>query len=53
MERVQRKPVLTDIDLDIVCSYRDQKRYEAIFKYTMVEPLIDDKDWPHTLKNMK
>jgi hypothetical protein len=53
MERVQRKPVVTDIDLELVCSYRDQQRYEASFKKIVVEPVINDKYWHRTLENIK
>jgi hypothetical protein len=52
MERVQCKPVVTDIDLELVRSYRDQQRYEASFNKTEVEPVINDKDWPRTLENI-
>jgi hypothetical protein len=45
--------MVTDIDLELVRSYRDQQRYEASFKKTVVEPMINDKDWPHTLVNIK
>jgi hypothetical protein len=34
MERVQRKPVVTDIDLELVHSYRDQQRHEVGLKKT-------------------
>jgi hypothetical protein len=51
MERVQRNPMLTDIDLELVRNYRDQQRYEASFKNTAEEP--DDNDWPRTLENVK
>jgi hypothetical protein len=44
MERVQRKPTVTAIDLELVCGYLDQHRYEAIFKNTTVEPMINQKD---------
>jgi hypothetical protein len=53
MERVQRKPMVTAIDLELVLSYREQKRYEASFKKTTVEHLINKKNWPHTLENIK
>jgi hypothetical protein len=49
MERVQCKPAVTDIDLELVRSYRDQQRYESSFKKTAVEAVINDKDWNHTL----
>jgi hypothetical protein len=52
-ERVQRKPMVTAIDLELVHSYRDQQRYESRFKNTTVEPVINDKNWPLTLENIK
>jgi hypothetical protein len=51
-ERVQRNPMVTAIDIELVQSYRDQQRYEASFKQTVVETMISDKDWPHTLENI-
>jgi hypothetical protein len=45
--------VVTDIEFELVCSYRDQQRYEASFKKTAVEPAINDKNWYHTLDNIK
>jgi hypothetical protein len=53
MERVQRKPVVNTINLNLVCSYRDQQRYEASFKKTVDEPVIKDKYWPRTLETIK
>jgi hypothetical protein len=53
IERVQRKPVVTDIDLEVVRSYRDQQIYEGNFNKTAKEPVINDKDWHHTLENIK
>jgi hypothetical protein len=53
MELVQRIPVATNIDLDLVCGYRDQQRYEANFKKTMAESVINEKDWTRTLENIK
>jgi hypothetical protein len=53
MERVQRKPVLTAIDLDLVRSYRYQLRYEASSKKTMLEPVINEKYWHRTLDYIK
>jgi hypothetical protein len=38
MERVQRKPVPSAINLVLVCSYRDQQRHEVGFKKTSEEP---------------
>jgi hypothetical protein len=35
MERVQRKPMVTAIDLELVRSYRAKQRYEASFKKTL------------------
>jgi hypothetical protein len=53
MERVQRKPVVTAIDLELVRSYCDQKRHEVGFNKTAEEPVINDKYWPRTLDNIK
>jgi hypothetical protein len=38
MERVQRKPVPSAINLLLVRSYRDQQRHEVGFKKTAEEP---------------
>jgi hypothetical protein len=53
MERVRSKPVVNDIDLELVRSYHDQQRYEDIFKKTAEIPVINYKDWPRTLENIK
>jgi hypothetical protein len=53
MERVQRKPVPSAINLVLVRSYRDQQRHEAGFKKTAEEPEINNKDWPMTLENIR
>jgi hypothetical protein len=53
MERVQRKPVVNTINLELVRSYRDQQRHEVRFKKTVEEPVINDKDWPRTLETIK
>jgi hypothetical protein len=53
MERVQRKPIPSAINLVLVRSYRDQQRHEVGFKKTAEEPEINDKDWPMTLENIK
>jgi hypothetical protein len=52
MERVQRKPVLNTINLMLVRICRHQQRYEASFKKTEEEMVINDKDWPSTLENI-
>jgi hypothetical protein len=53
MERVQRKPAVNTINLTLVFGYRDQQRHEASFKKIAEEPVINDKDWPGTLENIK
>jgi hypothetical protein len=53
MERVQRKPVVTIIELVLVRSYRDQQRHEVSFKKTAEELVINDKDWKWTLETIK
>jgi hypothetical protein len=53
MERVQRKPMVNNIDLVLVRSYRDQQRHEVNFKKTAEEPVINDKDWTRTLKTIR
>jgi hypothetical protein len=45
--------VVTNIDLELVGGYRDQHRYEANFKKNMVEPVINENDYSHTLENIK
>jgi hypothetical protein len=44
MERVQRKPVPSAINVLLVRSYWDQQRHEVGFKKTAEEPEINDKD---------
>jgi hypothetical protein len=53
MERVQRDPVPSAINLLLVCSYRDQQRHQVGFKKTAEEPEINEKDWPRTLENIR
>jgi hypothetical protein len=53
MEIVQRKPVVTDIDLELVRVHHDHHICEAKLKKTAVEPVINEKDWPRTLENIK
>jgi hypothetical protein len=53
MERVQRKPVPSAINLVLVPSYRDQQRHEAGFKKTAEEPEINEKDWPRNLEKIR
>jgi hypothetical protein len=53
MERVQRKPVPSAINLVLVHSYRDQQRHEVGFKKTAEEPEINEKDWPRTLEKIR
>jgi hypothetical protein len=52
-ERVQRDPVANAINLVLVCSYRDQQLHEVCFKKTAEEPVINDNDWPRTLKTIR
>jgi hypothetical protein len=52
-ERVQRKPVANSINLVLVCSYRDQQRHEVIFKNTVEDPVINEKDCTITLETIK
>jgi nitrogen regulatory protein PII len=52
MEIVQGKPIVNTIILTLVRSYRDQQRHETIFKKTMEELVINDKDWPGTLETI-
>jgi hypothetical protein len=51
-ERVSRKPTVGIIDLALVRSCRDQQKWEENFKKTMVEPVLNGKDWPQTLDNI-
>jgi hypothetical protein len=53
MERVQREPLPSAINLLLVSSYRDQQRHEVGFKKTAEEPEINEKDWPRTLEKIK
>jgi hypothetical protein len=53
MERVQRTPITTTINLVLVRSYHDQQRHEVGYKKTAEEPEMNDKDWPRTLEKIK
>jgi hypothetical protein len=53
MERIQREPLPSAINLFLVRSYRDQQRHEAGFKKTAEEPEINKKDWPRTLEKIR
>jgi hypothetical protein len=53
MERVQRKPVSSAINLLLVRSYRDQQCHEVGFKKTAEEPEINDTDWSRTLEKVR
>jgi hypothetical protein len=44
MERIQRKPIPSAINLVLVHSYRYQQRHEVGFKKTAEEPEINEKD---------
>jgi hypothetical protein len=52
MERVQREPLPSAINLLLVRSYRDQHRHEVGFKKTAEEPQINEKDWTRTLEKI-
>jgi hypothetical protein len=51
-ERVHHQPVANAINLVLVCSYRDQQHHEVGLKKTAEEPVINDKDWPRTMKKI-
>jgi hypothetical protein len=53
MERVQREPLPSAINLLLVRSYRDQQRHEVGFKKTAEEPDINKKDLPRTLEKIR
>jgi hypothetical protein len=53
MERVQREPLPSAINLVLVRSYRDQQRHEVGFKKTSEEPEINEKYWPRTLEKIR
>jgi hypothetical protein len=53
MERVQGKPVANSINLTLVLNYCDYQRHKVIFKKTVEETVINDKDWPRTLETIK
>jgi hypothetical protein len=53
MERVQRDPLPSAINLVLVRSYRDQQRHGVGFKKTDEEPEINEKDWPRTLEKIE
>jgi hypothetical protein len=53
MEMVQRVPTAASITLEVVRGYREQHRYEEKFKRTVVEPEINDKDWPRTMESIR
>jgi hypothetical protein len=53
MERVQRHPVVIEINLVLVRSYRNQQRHEVGFRKTAEEPVTNDKDWPRTLEKIR
>jgi hypothetical protein len=53
LERVQRQPVANAINLVLVRSYRDQQRHEVGFNKTTEEPVINEKDWPRTMKKIR
>jgi hypothetical protein len=51
-ERVYREPTAGEITLAVVRGYRNQHKWKENFNKTMVEPVINDKDWPRTLENI-
>jgi hypothetical protein len=51
-EIVSREHNVRDITLTVVCVYHDQQKWEEEFKKTVVEPVINDKDWLRTLENI-
>jgi hypothetical protein len=53
MERVQREPVPSAINLVLVRSYQDQQCHEVGVKKTAEEPEINEKDWTRTLENIR
>jgi hypothetical protein len=53
MERFQRQPVANAINLLLARSYHDQQSHEFGFKKTAEESVINDKDWPRTLKKIR
>jgi hypothetical protein len=52
MERVQREPLPSAINLLLVHIYWDQQRHEVGFKKTAEEPGINEKYWPRTLEKI-
>jgi hypothetical protein len=53
MERVQRKPVASSINLTFFHRYRDKQQHGVRLKKTAEESVIDDKYWPRTLETIK
>jgi hypothetical protein len=51
--RVTRTPIVTLIDLDLVRVFRDQSKWEENFKKTAIEPMINDKEWPLNMDNIR
>jgi hypothetical protein len=51
--RVTRVPTDGGITLEMVRSFKDQQRWKLDYKKTAVEPVINDKDWPRTLENIR
>jgi hypothetical protein len=52
MERVQCVHIAASITLEVVRGYCEQQQYEEKFKKTVVEPEINDKDWPQTMESI-
>ena len=51
--RVGRTTTPAGVTLALVREWRDQMKFEAAFKVTATEPVINDKDWPRTLENIR
>jgi hypothetical protein len=50
---VTRTPTIALIDLELVRGFHDQRKWEESFKKTVVEPVINGKDWPTMLDNIR
>jgi hypothetical protein len=51
--RTPHTPNVALLDLDRVRGFHDQRKWEENFKKTTVEPVINDKDWPRALENIR
>jgi hypothetical protein len=52
-EIVYHHPTVDLINLSLVRGFRDQQKWKDNFKKTVVEPMINDKDWSRTLENIQ